>query len=551
MVIWKAARLATALFWLCIGGTGAQPYYGQPQAPYGQTPPQATQWGFRPVPPTNAQGVPPSDQFAPNPGQMPYPMPGYQPTWSPSYPQGYRPAAQTAPPRLEWSLDERQPYLQQTVILRLDLISRGNLSTANLELPASNDVLIKQVGEPITSARTTGGQREIVNAFVLSVIPLRSGNLDLPPLKITGTQAGGGMAQRFESVTARPIALRVRPPLNSVQPWLPLKSLTLKSSIDREGTLEPGQPITLMLEIAAVGAAEAQLPSLESQLTGPGFRLYREQTLTESGLSPEGRELFARRTEYYTLVPQAGGRLNLPEMSIAWWNVDREVREVARLPIKTLNVRGGGPLGLSASALSGPGLGVFWLPLAGLLLLLGGYWGGVYYRERIRQPGGALKIALSRRLRTALSSAWRQLRRALTRLNPKPILDRARVSWSRRLPPSRHFRACLHRANRATTPGEWRERFEREAWTRRAFQGELTPSALTQGILVLFPGADRETLARLIAELDAALYGRRTLDFPRWKREFMRQAGRGRGVRKRLRESGKVRWAALPALNPG
>ena len=547
MVIWKTARLATALLWLCIGGVEAQPYYGQPQAQYGQTPPQATQWGFRPIPPTNAQGVPPSDQFAPNPGQRPYPMPGYQPSWPPGYPQGFMPTAQTAPPRLEWSLDENQPYLQQPVILRLDLISRGNLSTANLELPASNDVLIKQVGEPTTSARTTGGQREIVNAFVLSVIPLRSGNLDLPPLKITGIQAG--MAQRFESVTARPIALRVRPPLSSVQPWLPLRSLTLKSSIDREDTLEPGQPVTLMLEIAAIGATEAQLPSLEGQLTGPDFRLYREQTLTESGLSPEGRDLFARRIEYYTLVPQTGGRLTLPEMSIPWWNVDREVREVARLPIKTLNVRGGGPLGLSASALSGPGLGVFWLPLTGLLLLLTGYWGGVYYREHRGQPGLALKIALGRRLRTALSSALRQFRRALTRLNPQPILARARVGWSRRLPPSHHFRACLHQANRATTPGEWRERFEREARTRSFFQGELTPSALTQGILALRPGADRETLAHLIAELNAALYGQQTLDFPRWKREFMRQIGRG--FRKRPRESGKVRWAALPELNPG
>lgn len=551
MVIWKAARLATALFWLCIGGAEAQPYYGQPQGPYGQPPPQATQWGFRPVPPTNAQGLPPSDQLAPNPGQRLYPMPGYQPPWPPGYPQGYMPAAQTAPPRLEWSLDEPQPYQQQPVILRLDLISRGNLSTANLELPASNDVLIKQVGEPTTSARTTGGQREIVNAFVLSVIPLRSGTLDLPPIKITGTQAGGGMAQRFESATARPIALRVRPPLNSVQPWLPLRSLTLKASIDREGTLEPGQPVTLVLEIAAIGATEAQLPSLEGQLTGPGFRLYREQTLTESGLSPEGRDLFARRTEYYTLVPQTGGRLNLPEMSIAWWNVDREVREVARLPIKTLNVRGGGPLGLSASALSGPGLGVFWLPLAGLLLLLTGYWGGVYYRERRRRRGGALKIRLGRRLRIVLSTTGNRVIHILARLHPAPVLAKARLAWSQLLPSSSHFLACVRQANRASTPSEWRDLFEREARTRLRFQGDVAQSFSAQGILALRPGADRETLTRLVAELDAAIYGQQRLDFPRWKRNFMRQVGRGSGLRKRMRKSGKVRWAALPELNPG
>jgi hypothetical protein len=556
MVIWNAARRASALgvmlFWLGIGGAGAQTY-GQPYpAPYGQSQPPSSQWGFRPVPPTNAQGVPPHDQPppAPNqiPGQMRYPPPG----WSPGYPVNQAQPLPATPPRLEWSLDENQPYLQQPVILRLDLISNGNLTTVNLELPATDDVLIKQLVEPKTSARTTSGQREIVTAFVLSVVPLRAGNLDLPPLRITGTQLGrGGMAQRFESVTARAIALRVRPPMNSVQPWLPLKSLTLKSSLDREGTLEPGQPVTLALEIAAAGATDAQLPSLEGQLTGPDFRIYREQTLTEGGLSPEGRELTARRTEYYTLVPQTGGRLNLPEMSIQWWNVDLGVREVTRLPIKTLDVRGGGPLGLSASALSGSEIGIYWLPLAGLPLLLAGYWIGVFYREPVRHSGGIVMSSPFHRSRLVLSRALARVICALARLNPAPMLAKARVTWSRRLPQSSHFRACLRHANRASTPSEWRERFEQEARVRLSPAGELTPSFLRQRIFALIPGADRETLTRLIAQLDAALYGRQTLDFPRWKRHFMSQVRRGSGLPRRTDDRRRVRWAILPELNPG
>lgn len=543
----------------------APPWYGQqPQSP--SQPPQQTSQPpsqdprFRPVPPTNAQGVPPRYQSPSMQPRMPdqrgmqgpYGYPGYQPpNWGQGYGQQPFAAAPSEPPKLEWRLAERDPYLQQPVVLHLDVVSSDNLSTADLEVGSSGDFLIKTLRGPDTSTRETSGRREIVNSFVLTVTPLRDGDLSLPTIKVTGEQVVGGLTQHYEARTERPIRFQVRPSMTSVRPWLPLRSLSLKSSLDREGTLEPGQPVTLAVEIAGEGASAVQLPSLESQLTGPDFRVYREQTLTDTQLSADERQLLAKRTEYYTLVPQVGGRLSLPEMSIAWWNVDLGVREVTRLPIKTLRVRGGGPFGFSASTLSFSGWAMVWIPLAGVALLVVGYWVGVLFRGRPWQLSRASLGLLLRASAAGLGFVYRKAAPHLAGLGPAVLMDKARQAMLRRMPAGARLRRCIRHANRGSTPAEWRARFEAESRACLPLKGSLTQPALTQRILEHRPQADREPIERLMRQLDAARYGHASIDFGRWKRELMAEVRPGAGMLRGSGSEGRVRWAALPALNPG
>jgi hypothetical protein len=472
-------------------------------------------------------------------------------------PGQYMTRAQMTPPRLEATLDEPEPYVQQPLLLRLRLITADNPGEATLDLPATGDALLQRLDGPTPESRVAdGGRREIVNTFVVTLIPLRPGNLKIPPIKVTGTALGaGGGIQRFEAVTDRPIRLQVRPAMSAVTPWLPLKSLTLKAEIDTETTLVPGQPVTLALEMVAVGGTAAQLPSLEDQLTGPDHRVYREQVMTESGLSADRRDLVGRRTEYYTLVPQSSGRLTLPEIGVAWWNTDLGARDVAKLPMRTLSIGGeSGPFGMPSSVMSAEDWSVVWLPLVGLLLLLAGYWGGVFYgtkaqpadRPRTRPVAGLLG-----RLRTVSAVAGNGLNRIALRLRPQPLIGRIRGAAAAALPPSSRLLMCVRHANRASNPVDWCERFEADARSRLRFQGEVTQPNLTRLILTLRPHADPATLTRLMRELDSALYGRQGLDFARWKRDFMRQVGRGAGLRPHGRRAGRIKRATLPALNPG
>lgn len=538
------------------------------------------QYQYRPQDPNNARGVPPNYQppgVAPAPSrqmpgqQMPGQRPGYQPgqgyqpTWPGQYGSGYgqQTTQQTAiQPWIEIELSDHQPYVQENVLLKLRVVSSQNLETATPELPNSNDVLLQRIEGPKASSRTAAqGGREIVNEFVYTLTPLRSGDLEVPPLRVTGTSSGNGYGygqtggQRFEATSAEPLRLQVRPAMASVKPWLPLQDLTLKATLDGGEEVEQGEPVTLTLELNAQGAAGSQLPSLESMLKSPDFRVYREQTLNEGSLSADGRRLEGRRTEYYTLVPRSGGKLQLPEIRLAWWNVTTGSREYAGLPIRTLQVDGeSGPFGLSTSAAASDrdALSWFWLPLAGLILLLLGYWGGVWYRGRMPQTPG--KEPLTERLGSgvrktaaAVSAGAAELAK---RINPAPLLGRIKPHLSTSLPPSTRFLMCVRTANREGDPAAWAERFTDMTCHHLQFDSQTTLPGVTGRILAMRPGADREQLTRLMQQLDGALYGKQDIDFKRWKKQFRSQVGRGRGLASFSGRKLHMSRARLPELNP-
>jgi hypothetical protein len=567
-------------------------------------------WQFRPQDPSNARGVPPgytqgspqgqAQGYQAGPGYPPgagyQPAPGYPPgqgyqpgpgySGPPGYPprpgyQGYQPGGGYQPgwpgqyggaypqqqqaqragqaPRLETELEDSQPYVQQNVLLKLRVVSDENLETANPELPNSSDFLLQLIDGPTARSRVANdGQREIVNEFTYALTPLRAGDIEVPTLKVSGTLAGGGYYGRsahFDASTTEPIRLQVRPAMMSVQPWLPLQNLELKATLDGDGEVQEGQPVTLALEVSATGATGSQLPSLESWLRSKDFRVYREQTLTEGKLSSDGHRLEGKRTEYYTLVPHSGGKLRLPEIRLPWWNVATGTREYASLPIRTLQVDGeSGPFGLSSSAnaLAGGAMGWFWIPLAAVALLLLGYWGGVWYRgRRERYPDrGPLGERLGVGLRTAAAGAAASLGSLGARLNPAPVVRRMKPRLSKALPPSTRFLMCVRAANRESDPVAWCQRFQGMTSHHLRFDTQAPLPGVTGRILALRPGADQDQVRRLMQQLDGALYGHQDIDFGRWKRQFLRQVGRRRGVLHLGGRGLRLRRPLLPALNP-
>ncbi|MEA3277707.1 MAG: hypothetical protein U9Q81_20965 [Pseudomonadota bacterium] len=523
-------------------------------------PPGPGPWQYRPQEPSNARGVPPS--YQPPQG----PMRAYQRGWPGQYgsPYGQQEARQSVrPPRLELELSDHQPYMQENVLLRLRVVSDENLDTATPELPNTNDVLLQKLEGPKARSRTaSGGRREIVNEFVYTLTPLRAGNLEVPPLRVTGAAAENGgygygrsSGRRFDVTSDEPLHLQVRPAMASVRPWLALQDLSLKANLDGEAEVEEGQPVTLALELTALGATGSQLPSLEPWLRSTDFRVYREQTLTEGKLSTDGRRLEGKRTEYYTLVPRSGGKLHLPEIRLAWWNVTTGTQEHAGLPIHTLQVDGeSGPFGLSTSAdaVGGGGVSWFWLPLMGLILLLLGYWGGVWYQGRMQKhpEKGTLAERLSAGLRTTKAAAVAGVGSAAKRLNPAPLLGRVKPLATKTLPASSRFLMCVRAANREDTPSAWAERFQDMTCQHLQFDTQTPLPGVAGRILSLRPAADREQIERLMGQLDAALYGKQDIDFPRWKKQFNRQIGRGRGLVKPGGKRRYLRRPLLPELNP-
>ncbi len=539
-------------------------------------------WGWRPQQPNNARGVPPGypapQQPSAPPGYQRYPQPsgrpGYQPPQQPAVRPGYQapwqtpygggyPQAQTrstsSAPYLEIEVTDRSPYVQENVLVKLRVISESNLDTANPELPSTNDILIQKLESvPKADTRTNKqGQREIVNEFLLTLIPLRSGDVIIPPIKVTGSTAADayGRGSRSYSVsTNRETRLQVRPAMSAVSPWLPLQDLRLKATLDSGEDVEEGKPVTLALEMSAVGTTGAHLPSLESLLHSPDFRVYREQTLAEGGPSSDGRRILGKRTEYYTLVPHSGGRLQLPEVSLAWWNVDKGTRELATLPIHTLQVEGeSGPYGLPRSVEKEAGMGWsgLWLPLAGLLMMLLGYWFGVWYKGR----GEARPLRIDPRIGTTLRAGAQAsadgIRQAASRLNPSPLFARLKPDLTGMLPPPARLWWSVRDADHESDPHAWSRRFQGLACKHLNLDPNESLLRISDKIAQRRPPAEREKLARLMDQLDGALYGGQDIDFRSWKQQFRRHTGLFSIIRKtREDRPGLFTRSRLPALNP-
>lgn len=592
-----------ALCLLCAAGIAAA------QSPYQ---PGYQPWQFRPMPPSNARGVPPGapappaestasqppGSVAPSAGaagtppatsptappgfQQPYPagypsaqgarswpgqappgrMPAQQPgQYAAPYPPGQgQPGAYSAygrqglspaaAPRIELVLDERNPYVQQNMVLRLRVVSSGNLATASPQVDGVRDVLFEQIEGPLTSTRTGAGGPEIVNEYVLAMTPLREGLLDVGPLRVTGTLAAG---VPFEAVARQTLELDVRPAIATVRPWLALRSLHIDAELAESGDMARGRPVSLSIELTAEGAVGGQLPSLESQLRSDDFRVYREQTLTDTRLAENGRTLIGKRIEVYTLVPQSGGRLQLPELRLGWWNVETASREASSVPIRMYQVAGeSGPFGFAESSrTSEPGeWRGYWLPVAGIGLLLIGYWGGVWLRAKAYPGERRPLLAL---LRDALRAAGKGLVSGLgwlgRTLNPMPALRWLGRKLNGLAPASTRVYQCAAAAESAADPADWCLAFQQHACRRLSTSAREPLPRMADRITALRPGADGEAVQRLMRELDRALYNGDDIDFPRWKRDFRRALRPGLGVARSLL-AGRVRRARLPELNP-
>jgi hypothetical protein len=250
------------------------------------------------------------------------------------------------------------------------------------------------------------------------------------------------------------------------------------------------------------------------------------------------------------LVPQVGGRLALPEISVVWWNVDRDEREIARLPIKTLNVRAAGPFGLASAALLGSDSARILVPLTGLLLLIAGYWAGVLYRGRPMRFGQAALTAVVRGSRHGLLVISRRSSRLLRPLHPSLLLAAARRTWMGSLSSERRLLRCVRRANLASDPGDWCRSFDQEFKDFQPLPGGSAQVSLTRQLLLRQPALPDGEMRRLLGQLDGALYGGRPLDFSRWKQDLLSQLRRGASFRRQVWLDRVFRRAALPALNP-
>lgn len=139
--------------------------------------------------------------------------------------------------------------------------------------------------------------------------------------------------------TAPTVDLDVRAqPANAGKPWLPARSVQLKlSGVPDNGRVDASAPLTLTLSIDADGQPAGALPEPELPPIA-GARVYPDQARDHTDASNEW--LHGTRSRSFAIVPDRDGRLVIPAITLAWWNVVDGKPEQAMIPARTLQVSG-------------------------------------------------------------------------------------------------------------------------------------------------------------------------------------------------------------------
>ncbi|MEA9487867.1 BatD family protein [Xanthomonas campestris] len=245
---------------------------------------------------------------------------------------------------VETQVDDPQPYVQQSVGVVVRLYYATQLASGELDLQAPDGASLQRVGDDVSSARAVNGRQYNVVERRYLLVPERSGRLVVPPARFNGRAVGGFFDDYFGrgngelNARSASIPLQVRAqPANAPQPWLPLRSLTLRyTSTPQRATA--GEAAQIVVEASARGATQAQFPELPTPSV-PDAQVFAEPAQYEERFVDGSPQL--RLTRRYSIVPNRAGPLLIPGLQVAWWDVGAAAAKTASLPDLTLDVAAG------------------------------------------------------------------------------------------------------------------------------------------------------------------------------------------------------------------
>ncbi len=245
---------------------------------------------------------------------------------------------------LETEVDDPNPYVQQSVGVTLRLFYAVPLASGQLDLDAPEGASMQRVGDDAQSSREVNGRRYNVVERRFLMVPERSGKLVIPGARFIGRGVGGWMDDllggnsREMRANGAPRALEVRAqPANAPQPWLPLRDLRLRY-VAAPQSLRAGEAATLVVEAIAQGATRAQMPELPIPSVS-GAQVFAEPPQYDETFNAGSPQV--KLTRRYSLVPNGAGKLAVPGLKVAWWDVRAGAAKTASLPDLNLGVAPG------------------------------------------------------------------------------------------------------------------------------------------------------------------------------------------------------------------
>ncbi|CAK0745814.1 hypothetical protein CCP3SC5AM1_1300003 [Gammaproteobacteria bacterium] len=476
----------------------------------------------------------------------------------------------------EASISTNSPYVQQTLIYTVRVVTRTNVLEFSLNPPTVPGAALELLEDkPRTYARPTADGQMVVNEYRYALTPLVAGRIDVPPTNLSGKaeSLSRGTVRRDVSFDARTkrvsLQSRLVPP-SATQPWLPVQALALIS----EGEIQQaqiGEPFTLSLWLRAVGVRGQRLPTLADLLQGPDFRVYPEKAVEYwQDVTPDGDAVRGQRHEILTIVPLKAGTLQLPAVRIAWWDTIKDkpaTLEWQLPPIVVTDPTSISPWGILGWLLTLPAAAIFfflgwWLGraqpgiagIAGVPRRILGGWQQI--GERLRSLSVGLVRGIKRGYQPVRVRCVAFLNKQIAGRIPFAI-RRLRLDpfFARLLPTVFHTRRLFRHVQAATNAEAISDALQIYATTALTLPRHIPLTVVAETMIINHPEFDASALSDLLHQLDAALYGstpvaennRKLFDIERWKQDFREVI---RPMRHQPRRAPLIDPKGLPPLNP-
>ncbi|WP_431474955.1 BatD family protein [Marinobacter sp. KM021] len=256
---------------------------------------------------------------------------------------------------IELAADKAEVYVQEQLVLTIQLFFSGNLIRGELSEPEHPDAIIEPLGKQREYARYRDGIRYRVVERRYAIFPQQPGELTLPPIRFEGQARDASGQLRFLRDRQELFDVRVKPvpdgyPAN--QAWLPASQLSLTDEgLPPSGELQAGSNLNRKLTLEAVGLPSEALPALP-QTVPDAIRSYPEQPLRNTETTTDG--LRSTLQQVSALVPVQSGEAVLPAIRIPWWNTQTDELEYAELPPRRYAIAGGSAVVAAPLSESGP-----------------------------------------------------------------------------------------------------------------------------------------------------------------------------------------------------
>ncbi len=246
---------------------------------------------------------------------------------------------------MEAQVEPDHGYVGQQLSYVVRLYYATNISSGSLDTPQLDGMDVSRLGSDLNYDSQQGGRQYHVLERRYALIPQRAGHFVIPALNFQGNVIDPNDPNSFfgastpisASAPAVPVDIKPVPSNWGNAAWLPARklSLTLSGWPGAGDQARVGQPLNLNMELQATGLPFESLPAL-SLPTLDGATVYPDKPVT--GSRNDGRWIVGRRQHAFAIVPTRAGTLTVPAISVTWWNVLTNQREVAKIPAHTITV---------------------------------------------------------------------------------------------------------------------------------------------------------------------------------------------------------------------